>query len=405
MNHKTSSVNKSEDPRDPSPSLKAIALAAIFAVLFSIQTNAYPLHSGKYAFWPEMPEAAQVLTDMKGKNDLDTAARQYAALVLLIVLVTVSADGSGQNPWPPRERELSYAYSHALPHVRGHSNEMMAESLQLRADDSFVQPLLNRYFSEAAQREIKPMISDFEARAQRGVNEANAERKSEAARVGMTASQLETYNTYARIYLAFFLLFSVLWVVRILRAFKPIRTTADDPPQFEGPWKNLKIHWFSGYVRGAATRSDTTVVHSVRVVGNQVQGGTTSTTNVINTFRLVNRRNQREQNFELRNWDIQLWDDQLVSVAWAIRKGRTNGPYFIVVNHTTGQYFLENSVVRKIVKRPSLFWSLSFVICIVIPPVWLLGIFWEILISVQSKRFIRSGVQPLVKALNQNAAV
>ena len=30
---------------------------------------------------------------------------------------------------------------------------------------------------------------------------------------------------------------------------------------------------------------------------------------------------------------------------------------------------------------------------------------WQILISIQSKRFIRSGVQPLVKALNQRAAV
>jgi hypothetical protein len=110
-------------------------------------------------------------------------------------------------------------------------------------------------------------------------------------------------------------------------------------------------------------------------------------------------------NVELRNWDIQLWDDQLVSVAWAIRKRRTYGPYFIVVNHTTGQHFLKNAVVREIVKRPSLFWSLSFIICIVIPPVWLLGIFWQILISIQTKRFIRSGVQPLVKALNQNAAV
>jgi hypothetical protein len=119
----------------------------------------------------------------------------------------------------------------------------------------------------------------------------------------------------------------------------------------------------------------------------------------------VNRRNQREQNFELRNWDIQLWEDQLVSVAWAIRKGRANGAYFIVVNHTTGERFLKNSAVRQIAKRPSLFWTLSFIICIVIPPVWLLGIFWQILISIQTKRFIRSGVQPLVKALNQNAAV
>ena len=386
-------------------------------MFWSIRTNAYPLHSGQYAFLPEMPEAAQVLTDMKGKNDLDTAARQHAALVMLINLVGVSADGSGQIPWPARERELNYAYYHALPNAGVHSNEMMAESLQLQADQSFVQLFLKRYFSDAAQREIKPIISDFKARAQRGVKEANAERKSEEAEVrrqrdaiegakyGMTASQLETVNTTVRIYLALFLIFSFLWVVRILRAFKSIRTTSDDPPQFEGAWKSLAIYSFTGDIRGVATRSETSVVHWTRIVDNKVQGGTTSTTNVINTFRLVNRRNQQERNFELRNWDIQLWDDQLVSVAWAIRKRRTNGPYFMVVNHTTGQHFLKNSVVREIAKRPSLFWSLSFIICIVIPPVWLLGILWQILISIQTKRFIRSGVQPLIKVLNQKAAV
>lgn len=84
MNHKASSVNKSENPRCRSTSLRIVALAATFAVLFwSFQTNAYPLHNGEYAFWPEMPEAAQVLADMKGTNDFDTAVHQHAALALL----------------------------------------------------------------------------------------------------------------------------------------------------------------------------------------------------------------------------------------------------------------------------------------------------------------------------------
>ena len=76
-----------------SPSLKAIALTVTFGVLFwAIQTNAYPLHNGEYAYWSELPKAAQVLADMKGKNNFDTAVQQRAALLLLMALDNVNAD-------------------------------------------------------------------------------------------------------------------------------------------------------------------------------------------------------------------------------------------------------------------------------------------------------------------------
>jgi|SRR5665213_327412 len=140
------------------------------------------LHNGDYLFWPQMPEAARVLADIKGKNDLDTAARQHAALTLLIALVNVAADGTGQIPWPARERELNAAYYHALPDWNGHRDEILAESLQLQADPSFVQPFLKRYFSEAAVREINTVEAGAKAaNAQRQVKAANAQRKAAAA--------------------------------------------------------------------------------------------------------------------------------------------------------------------------------------------------------------------------------
>jgi hypothetical protein len=196
MNRKAGTANQSENPRRRSMRRRIVALAAAFAVLFgSFPTNAYPLHSGEYAFWPEMPEASQVLNDMKGGNDLDTAARQHAALVLLIALVNVSADGSGQIPWPARERELNSAYFGALPDGNGHRDEMMAASLRLQADPSFVQPFLRRYFSEAALREIEPMVSSFEAGAKNRINrEANSQNQPGASPDGSTASPVESFN-------------------------------------------------------------------------------------------------------------------------------------------------------------------------------------------------------------------
>src|SRR5580704_4572050 len=201
MASKASSVNKNENPRRRSTLLKAIALAATIAVQFwSIQANAYPPHKGEYTFWPEMPEAGRVLADTKGKNDLDTAARQHAAFNLLIALVNVDADGKGQIPWPAREQELNHAYYQALPDGDGHRAEMQAESLQLQADQSFVQPFLKRYFTEAAVREIEPMISGFEAGAKK--KEANQKTEStdsgkqtEASQSGLTATQAKSLFT------------------------------------------------------------------------------------------------------------------------------------------------------------------------------------------------------------------
>jgi hypothetical protein len=117
----------------------------------------------------------------------------------------------------------------------------------------------------------------------------------------------------------------------------------------------------------------------------------------------VDPRTREERNFQLGNWGVQLFDDQLGSVAWAIRKHQKEGPYFMIVNHTTGERFIRDDVVREFAKLPSSFWTLNSIICIVIPPVWLLRIIWGILIGIQTKRFIESGVQPLVQALNQKA--
>lgn len=380
--------------------LKTIALAATIAVVFySIQTNAYPLHNGEYLFWPEMPAAAQVLADMKGKNDLDTAARQHAALTSLITLVNVAADGRGQTPWPPREQELIGAYNHALPDGDGHRAEMQAESLKLQADQSFVQPFLKRYFSEAAVREINMV----EASAQKQVKAANAQRKDAlanwqnqlvASEYGLTATETKILAAGGCAYIA---ILTLMWLVRIFRLFGPFRTTSDDPPQFEGPWKSLKIHSFTGHVRGSATRSGS--VH----IDADPQGGFKATAMVINSFRLVNPRNQHEQNFQLHHWDAQLWDNQLVSVAWAIREHQKEGPCFIIVNHTTGEHFIRRDIVLKIAKQGSALWTLSALACICFFPVLLLVLIWRIIVGIKVSGFMSSGVQPLVQTLNQKA--
>ena len=135
--------------------------------------NARQQAKGDFAFWAEMPDVAQVINDVQGKDEEDTAARQLAAYRLLNALVNANADRIGQLPWPPRERALYSAYARLIytrvrPHESGlRDQRIMAQSYRFDTDTAFTQPFLKRYFSQAALRDIEPIVTMIEADAQR----------------------------------------------------------------------------------------------------------------------------------------------------------------------------------------------------------------------------------------------
>jgi hypothetical protein len=141
-------------------------------------------------------------------------------------------------------------------------------------------------------------------------------------------------------------------------------------------------------------------------VGNRVEGTISSKTTVTDSFRLVNPRNQQEENFAVQDYHVQLFENQLVSVAWAIPENRTSGPVFLVINHTTSNEIFTSKADLWEVFHPGFkrapFWRrLTF---LTFPLNWVLVIIWEILVDIQIKRFRQSGTQPLVEALNRKAA-
>src|SRR5438445_1152052 len=135
--------------------------------------NAHQQAKGDFAFWAEMPDVAQVINDVQGKDEEDTAARQLAAYRLLNALVNANADRIGQLPWPPRERALYSAYTRLIykrvrPNESGpRDRRIMAQSYRFDTDTAFTQPFLKRYFSQAALRDIEPIVTRIAADAQR----------------------------------------------------------------------------------------------------------------------------------------------------------------------------------------------------------------------------------------------
>ncbi|GAB4148932.1 MAG: hypothetical protein Tsb0016_20120 [Sphingomonadales bacterium] len=102
--------------------------------------------------------------------------------------------------------------------------------------------------------------------------------------------------------------------------------------------KTYAIHGFRGDVASSQKQKET------RVSGSGGGGGPhytqnvqiTSTTIDHHELFLVNRSGE-ERNFKFVNWDIPCREGQNISVLWAIREGREQGPYVRVINNNLKQ--------------------------------------------------------------------
>jgi hypothetical protein len=205
------------------------------------------------------------------------------------------------------------------------------------------------------------------------------------------------------IYLAVCVVCAIPMLIKALQVRRPLQTTADNPPRLAGHFADRTVYTFTGVVKGSSTRSNTTVTGTVSGTSGSLVGGVTSRTTVTNSFRLVNPETGEEQNFQVTEMRAQIWDGQMVSVAWAIRQGKSSGPYLVVFNHSTKQSFFSDTQLRLVyMKKPlgvgPVLYGFFFLIWNVVGIVLLLT--WSFTLSRRVKRFKRSGVTPLLGTLN-----
>ena len=168
------------------PRLATVSTPALNGQDLPSAANASRLGKPDYAFWREMPDVTQVIKDVQGKDQDDTAARQLAAYELLIRLVNANAERNGLGPWSARELALNHAYTALIYKHDGVVDRRIREQAdRFAANPGFTRPFLKRYFSQAALREIEPFALGMEARAQHEINQ----RAKEAAPIFPEANQ------------------------------------------------------------------------------------------------------------------------------------------------------------------------------------------------------------------------
>ncbi len=195
-----------------------------------------------------------------------------------------------------------------------------------------------------------------------------------------------------------------------------------DPSKLKAGGRHHVVHTFTGRVSGTMKGNETRVHGSTQVTGSIYQGtGSVSattrigSTNVVHDQFFLENEDGDTRGFQITNMDLAVADGQLVSVAWVIAKRRKAGPYLLVRNHTTNDLRMSSDTLTTIARGPKHTAGL-LVLC------WLLllsapgaaagaaVVFVPALVAarlvphLRIRRFRRSGVTPLIAALDATAA-
>lgn len=125
-----------------------------------------------------------------------------------------------------------------------------------------------------------------------------------------------------------------------MKSFNPSSTSAFD------------LHYFSGIVEESGKNMETRV-HGGGGGGATYQGTggnapvSISSTTVIHDQLFLTNKEGKERSFQLQDFNLACRRGNEVSVFWGIKKGKPNGSYLAVKNHTTEQLFFEEGELNK----------------------------------------------------------
>ncbi len=198
-------------------------------------------------------------------------------------------------------------------------------------------------------------------------------------------------------------------LLRLPRAFAPLRLNANDPSRFRRPFSHFAVHSITGIASDVNQRSDSYTSGSIGSTSKVDGSGIENVSGSINTKVVVTDQFFLEdgqgnvESFQLTDFEAAIGTGHVVSVVWAVKRLRRSGPYFLIYDHTTRRTFFNNKVLTKTFTfpYPTLYIALLLLMIMPIPVVLffaLLSEWWQI------PRFRNVGIQPLLSALDSEAS-
>lgn len=193
-------------------------------------------------------------------------------------------------------------------------------------------------------------------------------------------------------------------LLRLPKAFAPLRLKADDPGHFARPFGRFAVHSFTGIASDVNQRSDSYTSGSINSTPNLDGSGVQSVSGSISTKVVVTDQffladpEGNVESFQLTGFEAAVGAGHVVSVVWAIKSLRRSGPYFLVYDHTTQRAFFNDKVLTKTFTfpYPTVYVALLLLMILPIPVVLFFALLSE---RWQIPRFKKAGVQPLLSAL------
>jgi hypothetical protein len=304
----------------------------------------------------EMPDPARVLADIHGSDNLDTAARQTAALEILSDIIESLARTEGFNlRETPEERELNGRYVQASSNIKSatvhildpknwqfyDANSPRAKWNQLvdqyRANDTFIRELLQRYLSPP-NRDRYLEISGPRMAVFRAAQAAKKARQVTAP-PGLPRPASDHGTGFDLLVAGFGLL--LMW--GIFGEFKQHGLIADNSFKLNGGHRLYNLNTVTGFVKSPTKSQGTFVSRSTDSSGHVTFS---STTYVDDQFFIAYP--EGEMSVQVRNVDIAVREGHIFSAVWAIPKGKKSGNYLLFRNHTTNEQTFMETTLHKI---------------------------------------------------------
>jgi hypothetical protein len=321
----------------------AIALCACGLVLAGTARAAEP-------WLAQMPTVEQVLAKTQGKDASDTAARQWVAFDKLSLLTDKllrdrMLEGTGLTT---AERAIRDGYG-----VNRDRITKQQQTTLTGAQFSEWRKVADRYWADS--RFNDGLLTLFSARFRADHKQVLRETFEGAAIPSATppASSTSEGTTPAEDAPAWFertsasgippgltFLLALLagFALRLLLLRGRLELDPRDPFRLLLGGGTYALNHATGSVDGAS-KMGTTSVHGggggTNAYGHARNIRISSTTTIHDQFFLRQPHGTAET-IKLAGWDFPVADGHVVSAVWAVREGAGAGPYFIVVNHTTG---------------------------------------------------------------------
>lgn len=412
-------------------------LIVFITLTFTLFTKA---HADELPYVAQMPNVKQVLSDVKGENDQDTAAKQIAVLEHLQKILLYPAKARPRNTYPSSaEARLINTYHDA-------ESNLYIKVLDLKDDSGnfkSVTPDMKK-----AREEFNVLVEQHRNNAKLrketnqkylpgvdGIDNPHAKKELLLGLAGLLlptsgngSMQLPTFaykfldnfppqvvNAFIAQYgegrliavLAFiFLGLPLITLLLIMRELKPFGIDANDPLKLKAGLSHYTINTFTGEVLSTQTVSKSETTSTTYYREGQSPNTQYSTSYwTEDTFFLLNR-DGKESSFFTYNNKLAMRPSNIVSVAWGIKKGKKFGHYFLFKNHTTDNALWKDEHIFDYL-RPSRWLILiaGFFAAIIefwyfLPALIVGWIIYRLIGGARVKRFKKDNSQLLMNSLN-----